>query len=206
LIRAGAEQLFTHFEIALTKGDQPCDAAFFGGGGNMGGLYPAAKAAREKGRTFATAKSVPFIVLPQSWTGPDAIVADQFFAREHESLKLCPAAILAPDLALAYRLEGETPPARHSEGWFFRKDAESLRAPPNNISDPTWLAKNSTEYISLAADYSVIHTDRLHFAIAAMIAQRETVLYANSYFKCRAIYDLWLRGRGCSWGELPPQR
>lgn len=169
----------------------------------MGGLYPAAQSAREKGRAFATAQKVPFIVLPQSWTGPDAIIADQFFAREHGSLQLCPSAILAPDLALAFRLDEELEAARHPEGWFFRQDAESLGTPANNMADPTSRARTATEYIRLAAEYSVIHTDRLHFAISAMIAQRQAVLYANNYFKCRAIYDLWLRGRGCSWGELP---
>ena len=202
LIREGGKQLFHAFEIVVTEGDQPCDAVFWGGGGNMGSLYPAAQSAREKGRAFATARKVPFIVLPQSWTGPDSIAADQFFAREHGSLQLCPQAILAPDLALAFRSDEGLAPAREAEGWFFRKDAESLGTPPNNIADPVSRARTAAEYIRLAADYSVIHTDRLHFAISAMIAQRQAVLYPNNYFKCRAIYDLWLRGRGCAWGEL----
>jgi exopolysaccharide biosynthesis predicted pyruvyltransferase EpsI len=203
LIREGAEQLFRRYEVTVTAHGESCDAVFWGGGGNMGRLYRAARAVREKARAFATAQGRPFVVLPQSWTGPDAIVADQFFAREHRSLELCPSAILAPDLALAYRTQEVFTAATHAEGWFFRTDRESRGVPAENIGDPACLAKTAQDYLRLAAQYEVIHTNRLHFAIAAMIAQRQAVLFANSYFKCRAIYDLWLRGRGCAWGELP---
>ena len=66
------------------------------------------------------------------------------------------------------------------------------------------LAVTAEDYLRIAASYRVIHTDRLHFAIAAMIAEREAHLYANSYCENEAIYHLWLHGRGCRWaGRVP---
>ena len=66
------------------------------------------------------------------------------------------------------------------------------------------LAVTAEDYLRIEASYRVIHTDRLHFAIAAIIAGRQTHLYANSHFKNEAIYHLWLRGRGCRWaGRVP---
>ena len=59
------------------------------------------------------------------------------------------------------------------------------------------LAATAEDYVRLASRYRIVHTDRLHFAIAAMIAGRDAHLYANSYFKNEAIYHLWLKGRGC---------
>lgn len=202
LIRAGAEELLRAFGIATAAGEG-CDVVFWGGGGNMGDLYPAAKALRERARAEASARRVPFVVLPQSWTGPDVIAADVMFAREHCSLRFCPSAIIAPDLALGWNPQIALSPATRREGWFFRKDVEAAGLPPRNIGDPAAMAATAEELLRMAADYAVVHTNRLHFAIAAMIAGRRAVLYANSYFKCRAVYELWLHGRGCEWGEIP---
>lgn len=59
------------------------------------------------------------------------------------------------------------------------------------------LAATAEDYVRMASCYRVVHTDRLHFAIAAMNAGRDAHFYANSYFKNEAIYQLWLTGRGC---------
>jgi len=204
LIREGASALFHSFGIAVVSAPESvCDVVFWGGGGNMGDLYPAAKAVRLEARARASALRVPFIVLPQSWTGPDSIEADQFFARENASLRFCPSAVVAPDLALAWNPGLDFPAPQNAEGWFFRADAEATVFPPQNIADPATMAGRAEDLLRLAAEYEVVHTNRLHFAIAAMIAGQRAVLYANSYFKCHAVYDLWLRGRGCEWGELP---
>jgi hypothetical protein len=139
-------------------------------------------------------------VLPQTWTGPEDFAATQFFAREKMSLKYCPSAILAPDLGLAYLPDLVLDEPRHEIGRFMRKDGErSQSVVPGNCGDPALMARTAEEYVRLASLYRVIHTDRLHFAIASMIAGREVHLYANSYFKNEAVYDLWLRERGCFW-------
>ena len=110
--------------------------------------------------------------------------------------------MLAPDLGLAYAPTIQFDDPQHDVGWFMRDDCE--RQQPTvaaNCGDPALLAATAEDYLRIAASYRVIHTDRLHFAIAAMIAGRQAHLYANSYFKNEAIYHLWLRGRGCQWAE-----
>ncbi|MEO6752253.1 MAG: polysaccharide pyruvyl transferase family protein, partial [Chthoniobacteraceae bacterium] len=174
------------------------DAVFYGGGGNMGPLYPGTRLTRLEARGVASAHGLPLIVLPQSWTGPEELEADQFFARENRSLEFCPRAVLAPDLGLAYVPAIQLDEPQHDVGWFMRADCE--RAQPGvakNCGDPAVLAATAEDYVRMASCYRVIHTDRLHFAIAAMIAGRDTHLYANSYFKNEAMYQLWLKGRGC---------
>lgn len=199
LIRRGAE-LYDAYGIKVTGDAQHADAIFYGGGGNMGPMYPDTRLTRLEARAVATAHGVPLIVLPQSWTGPEDFDADQLFAREHRSLEYCPHAVLAPDLGLAYTPTICLPEPQHEVGWFMRGDCERKQpVVAKNCGDPAVLAATAENYVRLAAVYRVIHTDRLHFAIAAMIASRETHLYANSYFKNEAIYHLWLRGRGCSW-------
>jgi exopolysaccharide biosynthesis predicted pyruvyltransferase EpsI len=202
LIRRGAEQLYAAYGITLCGKDDKPDVVFYGGGGNMGPLYPGTRLTRLEARTVATALGVPLIVLPQSWTGPEDFDADQFFARENRSLEYCPRAMLAPDLGLAYTPAISLPDPQHDVGWFMRADCERQQPIVAKNSDPAALAATAENYVRLAAAYRVIHTDRLHFAIAAMIAGREAHLYANSYFKNEAIYHLWLRGRGCRWGGL----
>lgn len=198
LIRRGAGQLYCAYGIKVTGDAQHADAVFYGGGGNMGPMYPGTRLTRLEARAVATARGLPLIVLPQSWTGPEEFDADQFFAREHRSLEHCPRAVLAPDLGLAYTPALQLANPQHEAGWFMRADCERHQAPvTRNCGDPALLAATEEDYVRLAAAYRVVHTDRLHFAIAAMIAGREAHLYANSYFKNEAIYHLWLKGRGC---------
>ena len=198
LIRHGADRLFAAYEIKLTTQPEMANAVFYGGGGNMGPLYPGTRRIRLEARAVASANGLPLIVLPQSWTGPDDLEADQFFAREHRSLEYCPRAVLAPDLGLAYAPTINLLGPQHDVGWFMRADCERNQpAVARNCGDPAALAATAEDYVRLAASYRVIHTDRLHFAIAAMIARREAHLYSNSYFKNEAIYHLWLKGRGC---------
>jgi len=198
LIRHGAAQLFIAFGIHVTGDAQCADAVFYGGGGNMGPLYPGTRLTRLEARVVATTRGVPLIVLPQSWTGPEDFDAEQLFAREHRSLEYCPRAVLAPDLGLAYAPAIELPEPQHDIGWFMRDDCERHQPTvTRNCGDPAVLAATAEDYVRMASCYRVVHTDRLHFAIAAMIAGRDAHLYANSYFKNEAMYQLWLKGRGC---------
>ncbi len=191
LIRHGAEQLFAAYEMKVTTDAGCANAVFYGGGGNMGPLYPGTRLTRLEARGVASAHGLPLNVQPQSWTGPEEFEADQFFARENRSLEFCPRAVLAPDLGLAYAPAIQLDEQQHDVGWFMRADCE--RAQPGvakNSGDPAILAATAEDYVRMASCYRVVHTDRLHFAIAAMIAGREARLYANSYFKNEAMYHL----------------
>lgn len=44
-------------------------------------------------------------------------------------------------------------------------------------------------------DYREVRTDRLHVAIAAALLGKQVKLYANSYYKCEAVYRASLAGR-----------
>lgn len=200
LISEATRQLFRHFgiqEVAIEE----AEVIMHSGGGNMGPLYGICSTFREKLRQ--SAKDRPVVVLPQSWTGPDAFPAAKFFARETASLQYCPQAILAPDLALAYEMPATVPSATPNfpRGVFFRRDKEKTKVPDDNQGDPVSMSETLNAYLHLASDYECIHTNRLHFAVAALLAGRRVILYANSYHKNRGVFELWLRGRGCEWGE-----
>jgi exopolysaccharide biosynthesis predicted pyruvyltransferase EpsI len=81
-----------------------------------------------------------------------------------------------------------------------RDSRDSQPAVAKNCGNPAVLAATAEDYVRMASCYRVVHTDCLHFAIAAMIAGREARLYANSHFKNEAMYHLWLKGRRCQWG------
>jgi hypothetical protein len=85
------------------------------------------------------------------------------------------------------------------EGWFFRTDAESARdgrLPPGNQDISTRGDHRSDIYPFLAeiARSAVIHTDRLHVAIAACLLGREVHLYPGAYFKNRAVFHSSIQG------------
>ena len=74
-----------------------------------------------------------------------------------------------------------------------------------NLGDPAAMTSSWQEYVSLAARYQHVITDRLHFAIGALLAGREATLLANSYPKNRSIYDAWLANIGCKWLDDPSE-
>lgn len=94
-----------------------------------------------------------------------------------------------------------------SERFLFRTDIEStdVELPEGNIDASLAFAFGvSTEIkarftvlhlLRFLSKQSVIRTNRLHIAIASAILGKEVHLYANNYFKCRAVYEYSLRDR-----------
>jgi exopolysaccharide biosynthesis predicted pyruvyltransferase EpsI len=203
MIELATLQLFDYYDITVSE-DNP-SVAFCGGGGNMGTFYMPCSLNREKLKAKADEFGIPVIVLPQTWSGPDFLVADKYFARDRFSLLHEPKAIIAPDLGLAYlpyHLVAQAPTKK--DLLFFRDDVEKTSLPNNNFCDPA-IRFNYTEldcYLNLAWDFEKIHTNRLHFAIAGLIGERDVTLYANSYYKNRAVFETSLCDLGCKWGEL----
>jgi len=177
---------------------------YISGGGNMGDLYPQNKIIRN----LACSKNRPVIVLPQTFTNVNENISryEQVWVRERESLKMCPGARLAPDMAMYLKLDSRAGEARKPLGVFLREDKES-RFPGHNSSygDPVSLGTNIASYLELIVPYQHIVTDRLHFAIAAMLMSRKVTLLPNSYFKNRSMWETWLRKRGCHWANHPDQ-
>ena len=109
---------------------------------------------------------------------------------------------MAPDLALFYDHTGPLPKKILKVGHFFRNDCEKTFIPSNNIGDPVSLCKSHKDYLNLAGSYEEIHTNRLHFAISGLIMGTKVYLYANSYFKNKAVYDSWLHKFNCEFKDL----
>lgn len=196
LIELAMTQLFADYGIRWSLwqpgGDARRDVLVFGGGGNMGTRYMNNHALR--GEALST--GLPVVILPQSFSTPEDRGFAQVYVREHASLTMHPAGLLAPDLALGLRWP-EPPRPTHELGVFLRRDRERVGRKPWLARDPVRLCSTPAAYLALAADYRRIVTDRLHFAIAGLHAGRDVTLVANAYHKNRAMHETWLAGLGC---------
>lgn len=169
------------------------------GGGNMGSKYLTSYLFRMELSKICKRHNKPIIILPSTWTSHDDVDAYKYYARDYISISTYEnRGIFCHDLSLAYDLESDIINtiniSENSIGFFFRKDSEkSSYIHPNNSGDPAHICKGYKDYFYLASKYDEIHTNRLHFAIAAAIINRKVKLYSNSYFKNRAVYDSSLK-------------
>lgn len=205
IIHEAARQLCIRFGVDWVafdpRRDGPAglDKLLLFGGGNMGTPY-------EEGRRIRHAAldtGLPCVLLPQSWWEAESIDRyERAFARDALSAAFS-GATLAPDLALGWACPFTPDAATEDVGVYLRVDIEAAVEPGGRV-DPIKLAKSTTEYIRLAAKYRHVITDRLHFAIAGLIARRRVTLLPNAYRKNRGMWASWLRGLGCEWAESPP--
>lgn len=116
-----------------------------------------------------------------------------FFVRDRfESQAWLPQARFCHDLAFYLELERKGP--GRGEGWLFREDIE---APKGQIlhrtnQDISKLGKAHSAidgFIEAIDRFGTIHTNRLHVGIASALLGKTVNLYANDYFKIRAIYE-----------------
>lgn len=214
LIESATRQLFRVYGVTVVEDLEAADALVVGGGGSWGNQYSWISERRQATIDTADSLRMPVIVFPQSVRWPDrepvSSAISRFFARERASQVLVPRSELAPDPAMAY-----TPAHRFSRGvgvgMHLRTGPEALFdcATPKNAGDPTgcipYVSKQSAvdEYVRLAARYERVVTDRLHFAMAALIAGRHATLLPNVYHKNRSMYETWLKDLGCDWAETP---
>ena len=101
---------------------------------------------------------------------------------------------------MAFYLSPTTHPDGHGVGSFFRMDNErsgNFPIPPENrdISHEGNERCEVAPFFSAIARYEVIHTDRLHVAIAACLLGRELHFYSGLYFKNEATYLSSMKGR-----------
>lgn len=79
----------------------------------------------------------------------------------------------------------------------FRSDDESaLRSLPKlniDISYDGYATKPLDNFINTLQKYKKINTDRLHVAIAATLLGKKVVLFPNSYYKNKAVFDYSLK-------------
>jgi len=215
LIEEAAWQLFEEFWIEYKcvnhhthphQFDQViCDWAdefVFNGGGNMGSQYDAINIRK---KLFEYKK--PITIFPQTFFNQtENLPYKKIWVREKESFKFSEDAQLAPDLALGYQFTEHIPDPVERLGIFLRHDKEDSKTIPmsNLYQDSAKVCKTPQAYILLAARYERIVTNRLHFAIAGLLAWREVTLLPNSYFKNKAVWECWLKDLGCLWSETLP--
>ena len=81
--------------------------------------------------------------------------------------------------------------------YFFRKDREShLNLNLDNNTDISlngWAKKPLENFLEAILQYSEVHTDRLHVAIAATLLNKKVYVYPNSYYKNKAVYQYSLK-------------
>lgn len=207
LIYAATRQLFQRYNItAVTAGDPRATAAqcvLCCGGGNVGTLYPDCVGLRQLAYRLAEERGLGMIILPQSFSGPEDLPPKtRVFVRERYSLRFCPDATVAPDLSLGFVNQWPLPESSHDLGIRLRTDWEDIGHSLCSLGDSVHEILNPRDYLALAARYENIITDRLHFAIAALIAGRRASLLSNIYRKNRGVYEAWLKDLGCQWITL----
>jgi hypothetical protein len=197
LIDAAARQLMEYFGL-LDHGGDP-EVYLCAGGGNLGNRWWP-QCAAERAAVLDQARGRPVVVLPQTYTGGDqeprhAVV----WVRERISLAAWPCSRLAPDLALAYTPQQPLPAATVPEGVFLRHDCQPDPWASRDQGDPVGLASTAGEYVLAASRFETIVTNRLHFAIAGLLAGRKVTLIAGPYWKNRAVWEESLGALGCDW-------
>jgi exopolysaccharide biosynthesis predicted pyruvyltransferase EpsI len=139
------------------------------------------------------------VVLPSTFEFKVRFRKVDLFARDRfESLANAPAARFCHDMAFCVRPQATA--SGSGTGWFLRTDGESahrIAIPAGNYDislDGNHLSE-AGPFFDAVAKYAVIHTDRLHVAIAACLLGRELHLYPGSYFKNRAVFRSSIEGR-----------
>ena len=97
----------------------------------------------------------------------------------------------------------------------FRTDIERtvMALPKNNFDISGYFAHGSTtealsylasnRFLRYVDSHSKVRTNRLHVAIAGALLGKCVELYANSYFKCRAVFEFSMKDRfpKVVWGD-----
>lgn len=204
LIDAATRQLCEAFQIELVEVQSHeslpsgLEIIFSAGAGNFG-RYENEIAKR----AWALSTGLPVVVLPQTasgsteWDKPFEAV----WMRDFKSLRYHRHADLSPELALAY--EGPQYPIVHREvGLFLRRGWEETSEQHEcDRGDPAGLAASVDDYLKLAASFEHVITNRLHFAIAALLQRREVTLLPNCYHKNQSVWAASLWQFGCQWAD-----
>jgi exopolysaccharide biosynthesis predicted pyruvyltransferase EpsI len=201
MIEEGTRQLLARNGISMTKysGVIPAwaEGLLLSGGGNVGGTWWNCDSVRKSHFDEAQKRKLPIVILPQSIYKPKDIPNEAVvFSRETESLKHYPSARLAPDMAFALTCKIQLCNPVRNKGIFLRSDRESILGSPFG-TDPATKVSGWVEYIRLASENEEVLTDRLHFAIGAILSRRKVTLVKNVYHKNQSMWKTWLKHMGC---------
>jgi exopolysaccharide biosynthesis predicted pyruvyltransferase EpsI len=139
------------------------------------------------------------IVLPSTFEIRVDFPGTIFFSRDKfESMQRYPEATFCHDMA--FYLGMQTGEKGNGTGYFYRTDREasgSITIPPDNddISLKGTHLSPITPFFDAISRYRIIHTDRLHVAIAACLLGKELHFYPGAYFKNKAVFRSSIEGR-----------
>lgn len=206
LVTRGTHQFFHKFGLNVLLNPMPdiwdpTEVGLIASGGGSLGIYKNVIAERDAALSRLNGSSTPIVILPQSGNQklsfPDTTT---LFASEAATQALYPGAVLAPDMALFATLNLPEVTPHRKFGIFLRNDVEGIISLERG-RDPCDLFGTIEEGARAIQQCRTIVTDRLHFAILALILKREVVLLPNSYHKNRSMYETWLKGLGCKWAD-----
>ncbi|MBI1249055.1 hypothetical protein GC197_14585 [bacterium] len=205
LIRYGTRKLFSDMgleviECLAEERDRLCShrdpgTVIYGGGGAWCNLWQHAF-----GYVKSYAKFHDCIVLPSTYDRHFSVPRTTFFCRDQfESKQHMPESTFVHDLAFYIGDEFRSGTPTNRTGYFFRKDAEKsgrIELPQSNVDLSRQGSTDSHvgKFFEILDHCKVIHTDRLHVAIAGCLLHREVHLYPGSYFKNRAVFESSIRG------------
>jgi CDP-glycerol glycerophosphotransferase len=132
------------------------------------------------------------IILPSTYELSHCKENCYYFSRDlFESKLVMPNSRFCHDMA--FYLSYDNTVKGNGNGFFFRKDKESLgnKLPENNL-DISLLSNHYGDlktFFDVINPYEFIHTDRLHVAIAGAICGKKVNLYPGTYFKSRAVFE-----------------
>lgn len=141
------------------------------------------------------------IILPTTYSGNfEPIESAIYFRRDkYESAKNMPESIFCHDLAFFINNVNCAPTKQKETAYCFRTDIESSNTYPipkknYDLSVHGNEKSNIGGFFEYLANYSEVHTDRLHVAIGSCLLKKAVYLYPGSYFKNKAIFKSSIEG------------
>lgn len=153
-------------------------------------------------------QGLPVTVLPRSFSQKDPLISNKFrlWVCERQSLGMYPQARLAPDVSMCLRLQARKEQICRSTALYLSQAHISRFVNhPGNFGDPDQLCSNFAAWLDLIAPYQHVVTDRLRFAICAMLMGRKVTLLPDQANINFSMWDIWLQKQGCLWSDDPHQ-
>jgi GR25 family glycosyltransferase involved in LPS biosynthesis/exopolysaccharide biosynthesis predicted pyruvyltransferase EpsI len=187
---------------------------FFGGGGNLVGLYSDCKKF-----ILNNKDNNKIVLLPHTVKDEDELLKNLnnnviIFCRERISYNYVKNKVKNPDNIylskdMAFYIRDLDIYKKQGNGELncYRTDVEktNLKIPENNIdlsnalnktgntNDPNVVKQVSLSVFDYLSNYDIINTNRLHMAISGSLLGKNVNFYGNSYYKNSSIYDYSLK-------------
>ena len=177
----------------LRNVDRKTSVLIYGGGGGLCKLWDISKYIGFVGNHF-----LHTIILPSTFEVKPRLRSATFYCRDRYVSADLSGGEFVDDMAfyLGRRRAGV---AGRGRGYFFRTDAESageIELPEANrdVSSEHDYQYPVEKFFDALSEFEVIHTDRLHVAIASCLLGKEVKLYPGRYFKNEALFHSSMQG------------